>query len=292
MGTRFLPATKANPKEMLPIVDKPLIQYAVEEALDAGITELIFVTSIGKRAIEDHFDVNYELEAKLEEKQNYGLLAEVRNILPDEVSCAYIRQPQPLGLGHAVWCARNIIQNEPFVVVLADELLNRDYYNPLNDMIQLYQDFQAPIIACWQVPYEEVGSYGICEFKDSLDGSGFSINSIMEKPVPANAPSNYAAVGRYVLTPQVFQHLEHLPPGAGGEIQLTDALAELIDEHGLYGYLLREARHDCGSKLGYLKAMIEYGLKHSDLGDDLRHYIDNYLSKTVANDDPTQIEHT
>jgi UTP--glucose-1-phosphate uridylyltransferase len=272
MGTRFLPATKANPKEMLPVVDKPLIQYAVDEAVAAGVTELIFVTSMGKRAIEDHFDQNYELESKLELKDNHTLLSRVKNILPEGVSCAYIRQPSALGLGHAVWCAQNLIGNEPFAVLLADELVSRDVTNPLSQMLHIYEQKRSPVLACWPVPSEEVSHYGIIGV-DAYSQPAFKVNSIIEKPSKNQAPSNYAVVGRYILTPDVFDCLEHTAPGAGGEIQLTDALAEQLKMQPLYGYLLEQKRHDCGNKLGYLKAMVDYGLQHSELGEDFRQYL-------------------
>lgn len=289
MGTRFLPATKANPKEMLPVVDKPLIQYAVDEAVAAGVTELIFVTSMGKRAIEDHFDQNYELETKLEHKGKSTLLNQVKNILPEGVSCAYIRQPSALGLGHAVWCARNLIGDEPFAVLLADELVNRDVTNPLTEMLHIYEQRRSPVLACWQVDNDEVSNYGIVGV-DEHSHPEFKVNSIIEKPPKNQAPSNYAVVGRYILTPEVFGYLEHTMPGAGGEIQLTDALAEQLNTQSLYGYLLEQKRHDCGSKLGYLKAMVDYGLKHPELGEDFNRYLRSVVADTESVDDPVEID--
>ncbi|MDF3054169.1 MAG: gtaB [Gammaproteobacteria bacterium] len=270
LGTRFLPATKANPKEMLPIVDKPLIQYAVEEAVYAGITELIFVTSSSKRAIEDHFDSNFELEAKLQEKEAYSLLALVQDILPKGISCAYIRQNKPLGLGHAVLCAKNIIGDEPFAVLLADDLIETtNEHSCLKQMVRKYEATQSSVLAIESVAPEETSKYGII----SLDGNSDKLKDIIEKPSPQEAPSNLAVVGRYIFTPHILQLLENVQIDSRGEIQLTDAISALTKVEDVYSYLLDGKRHDCGSKLGYLQATISYGLKHPEIGEAFKQYL-------------------
>ena len=271
MGTRFLPATKASPKEMLPIVDKPLIQYAVEEAVAAGITELIFVTGRSKRAIEDHFDKAYELESELERKGKSDLLKMTQSVLPDQVSCVYIRQPEALGLGHAVLCAKQVVGNDPFAVILADDLINA---NPpvLRQMADRYEQYQSSVIAVQQVAPEETRQYGIVKAQAFGDGVG-RMEGIVEKPLPKDAPSTLAVVGRYILTPSIFAHLEQVRPGAGGEIQLTDAIASLLVSEQVLAYQFKGKRYDCGSKLGYLQATVEYTLMHPELEGVFREYL-------------------
>ncbi len=271
MGTRFLPATKASPKEMLPIVDKPLIQYAVEEAVAAGITELIFVTGRNKRAIEDHFDTAYELENELVRKGKTELLRMTRSVLPDHVSCVYIRQPEALGLGHAVLCAKQVVGNEPFAVILADDLINGEP-PALRQMADLYAERQRPIIAVQQVAREETRQYGIVKVRGLSEGIS-AVEGIVEKPRPQDAPSTLAVVGRYILTPAIFGHLEQVEPGAGGEIQLTDAIAHLLSNEQVLAYEFKGKRYDCGSKLGYLQATVEYTLRHPELEAVFREYL-------------------
>jgi UTP--glucose-1-phosphate uridylyltransferase len=277
LGTRFLPATKANPKEMLPVVDKPLIQYAVEEAVAAGITELVFITGRSKRAIPDHFDTAYELEATLEKGGKQDMLELVRNITPPNVTCIYIRQAAPLGLGHAVLCAAPVVGDAPFAVLLADDLIAaRDpglhTATCLKDMIEVYNQRGASIIGVEEIPIEFSRRYGIV--KPRAVGNGlYEVDDIVEKPAPENAPSNLGVVGRYVLTPRVFDLLRATQRGAGGEIQLTDALAELIKFERLFAYNIPGHRYDCGSKLGYLEATIEYGLRHPELGEDFKQFL-------------------
>ncbi|MGB6976214.1 MAG: UTP--glucose-1-phosphate uridylyltransferase GalU [Gammaproteobacteria bacterium] len=282
LGTRFLPATKANPKEMLPIIDKPLIQYAVEEAIAAGITELIFVTNSSKRAIEDHFDSNYELESRLEEKGKYSLLSIVRQILPSGVTCVYIRQPQPRGLGHAVLCAKPIIADEPFAVLLADDLIDDGVHGCLSNMLDVYAKVQSSIIAVQEVAPLETEKYGIVGLApDSV--SPERIIQVVEKPAPAAAPSQLAAVGRYILTPNIFHWLENIDIGTGGEIQLTDAISHLLQEQPAYIYRLQGTRYDCGSKLGYLKATINYALHHPEVGKEFKAYLQQLTATHLVN---------
>jgi UTP--glucose-1-phosphate uridylyltransferase len=271
LGTRFLPATKASPKEMLPIVDKPLIQYAVEEAVNAGITDLIFITGRGKRAIEDHFDKAYELEAELQAHGKNKLLKEVRNLLPEGVSCAYVRQAEALGLGHAVMCARHLVGDEPFAVVLADDLI--DAATPvLKQMAQVHAKNGGSVIAVQNVPKEETSSYGIVS-GDKVSPGLSRLTGIVEKPKPEDAPSTLAVVGRYVLSPRIFHFLENLRPGAGREIQLTDAIGRLLREEQVLAYEFQGRRYDCGSKLGYLEATVNFALKHPELADDFRAFL-------------------
>jgi UTP--glucose-1-phosphate uridylyltransferase len=269
LATRFLPATKANPKEMLPIVDKPLIQYAVEEAVAAGITELIFVTSSSKRAIEDHFDSNFELEANLQARGKLDLLNIVRGILPEGVSCAYIRQKSPQGLGHAVLCAKQFVMNEPFAVLLADDLIDGGTTSCLKQMVDQFQRIQASIIAVEKIGADEIKKYGIVDVARANDMLA-AMRGIVEKPNPDDAPSNLGVVGRYILTPGIFTQLENTNKGSGGEIQLTDAIAKLLREEPVYAYQFQGKRYDCGSKLGYLEATVAYALKHPELGDDFK----------------------
>ena len=271
LGTRFLPATKASPKEMLPIVDKPIIQYAVEEALAAGITELIFVTGRSKRAIEDHFDKAYELETELKARGKEKLLELLHNMLPSHVSCVYIRQSEALGLGHAVLCARQVVGNEPFAVLLADDLIAA---KPpvLKQMVDLYSHHRNSILAVQQVSREETRFYGIVKTRP-LDASLHILDGIVEKPGPDKAPSTLAAIGRYILTPRIFEHLESVRAGSGGEIQLTDGIASLLGREQVLAYEFKGKRYDCGSKLGYLQATVEFALQHPELKDNFRQYL-------------------
>ncbi|MDA8419783.1 MAG: UTP--glucose-1-phosphate uridylyltransferase GalU [Pseudomonadota bacterium] len=273
MGTRFLPVTKASPKEMLPIVDKPLIQYAVEEAVAAGITELIFVTGRNKRAIEDHFDTAYELENELELKGKTDLLRMTRSVLPDQVSCVYLRQPQALGLGHAVLCAKQVVGNDPFAVILADDLISGEI-PALRQMADEFEQQQCSIVAVQQVAREETRQYGIVKTQPR-SGRVSRVAGIVEKPRPEEAPSTLAVVGRYILTPGIFACLESVRPGAGGEIQLTDAIARLLDSEQVLAYEFEGKRYDCGSKLGYLQATVEYTLRHPELEAVFREYLRN-----------------
>ncbi len=268
LGTRFLPATKANPKEMLPVVDKPLIQYAVEEAVAAGITELIFVTSSSKRAIEDHFDSNFELETTLQERGKYELLDIVKGILPEGVSCAYIRQKSPQGLGHAVLCAKQLIMNEPFAVLLADDLIDGDKEPCLAQMLDQFKTKQSSVIAVQKIGAEETKRYGVVDV--ASDAALAPLRGIVEKPEPKDAPSNLGVVGRYILTPAIFTYLEKTNKGSGGEIQLTDAIAKLLMAEEVYAYQFKGKRYDCGTKLGYLEATIAYALKHPELAADFK----------------------
>ncbi|SDY70986.1 UTP--glucose-1-phosphate uridylyltransferase GalU [Nitrosomonas sp. Nm33] len=274
LGTRFLPATKASPKEMLPIVDKPLIQYAVEEAVAAGITDMIFVTGRSKRSIEDHFDKAYELENELDRRGKTEMLAYVKNLLPKDINCVYIRQSEPLGLGHAVLCAQPVIGDEPFAVLLADDLIDAEP-PVIKQMIQAYDYNRCSIISVQQVPKEETSSYGIVESK-YRDESLEWISRIVEKPKPEDAPSTLAVVGRYVFTPKIFHHLAHIGKGAGGEIQLTDGIAALLKEEQVLAYRYRGTRYDCGSKLGYLEAIIAFGLKHGELNSEFKQVLQRY----------------
>jgi UTP--glucose-1-phosphate uridylyltransferase len=272
-GTRFLPATKASPKEMLPVVDKPLIQYAVEEALSAGAQRLVFITGASKRAIEDHFDSDQELETMLEQQGKSDLLNQLRSVLPSYASCIYIRQAAPLGLGHAVLCAQPAVGSEPFFVHLADDLIRSDVACLLQ-MAQVYDAKRASVLGVQVVPRNDTDKYGIVAVE--ADGSSTSrVRSIVEKPKPAVAPSNLAVVGRYVLSPAIFEHLERLGRGAGGEIQLTDGIASLMREEAVYAHRFDGKRYDCGSKLGYLQATVEYALGHPQLGRDFRRYLNN-----------------
>lgn len=276
LGTRFLPATKANPKEMLPIVDKPLIQYAVEEAVAAGITEMIFVTSSSKRAIEDHFDSNYELESKLAKSNKEDLLAIVRNILPKGVNCAYIRQPDALGLGHAVLCAKSLINHEPFAVLLADDLIDGGAKHCLQQMIEVYQNHPGSVIAVQEIPQQDTTKYGMVAIQ-ALSNTIGKLNKIVEKPPVKEAPSNLGVVGRYILEPEIFSYLEKTSAGKGGEIQLTDAISQLLQSHPVYTLQFQGTRYDCGSKLGYLQATIAYALRHPDVGQDFKAHLQAVL---------------
>ena len=272
-GTRFLPATKASPKEMLPIVDKPLIQYAVEEAIDAGATKLVFVTGSSKRAIEDHFDTDPELEAALTASGKQQLLESIQGIVPKGVTCIYIRQGEPLGLGHAVLCARPAVGDEPFYVHLADDMIASE--TPcLTQMAAEYERHGGSVVAVERVPPEDTSSYGIVAIDESDNDR---ITEIVEKPAPDVAPSNLGVVGRYLLSGEIFDKLENTGRGAGGEIQLTDAIADLLSESPVYAYSFRGERYDCGSKLGYLKATVAYGLEHPGTGDAFREHLREVL---------------
>ena len=272
LGTRFLPATKANPKEMLPIVDKPLIQYAAEEAVRAGVEELIFVTSSSKRAIEDHFDKNYELEAELERKGKDQMLEVVRSVVPANITCAYVRQPEALGLGHAVLCARPLVGDEPFAVILADDLISCNGSCVLGQMVEAFADKGCSLLGVDEVPHEETDKYGIVD-PGETGGRLTEVAGIVEKPSPDQAQSNLAVVGRYILTPAIFDHLETIPRGAGGEIQLTDAIERLLHDEKVMAYRFEGKRYDCGNKLGYLQATVEYALKHPDLKEPFLEYL-------------------
>lgn len=278
LGTRFLPATKANPKEMLPIVDKPLIQYAVEEAVAAGITELIFVTNSSKRAIEDHFDSNFELEATLKERGKGDLLDIVKGILPEGVSCAYIRQKSPLGLGHAVLCAKQLVANSPFAVLLADDLIDGGKVPCLKQMIAVFAEKQTSMIAVEKINAAETKKYGIVDVATANEMIA-KIEGIVEKPEPQNAPSNLGVVGRYILTPRIFNHLEHIEQGSGGEIQLTDAIAKLLQEEKAYAYQFQGKRYDCGTKIGYLEATVAYALKHPELAHAFKRSLGTFVDE-------------
>ena len=271
LGTRFLPATKANPKEMLPIVDKPLIQYAVEEAIQSGITELIFVTGRNKRSIEDHFDKNVELEASLIASNKNFLLESIRSIIPSHVKCIYTRQSEPLGLGHAVLQAKTIINDEPFAVLLADDLT--DAHTPvLKQLILQHQKEQSSVIAIEDIPKEKTVQYGIVDVGDSKNNL-YKINSIVEKPQPIDAPSTLGVIGRYVFNPEIFDCLEKIKPGKGGEIQLTDAIQMLLGQQAIFAYLFEGKRYDCGDKLGFIKANIEFSKKHPEIGKEFTEFL-------------------
>jgi UTP--glucose-1-phosphate uridylyltransferase len=272
-GTRFLPATKASPKEMLPVVDKPLIQYAVEEAIAAGATNLVFITGRHKRAIEDHFDVDPELELLLESKDKESLRDMVRNIVPPHVSCIYVRQGEPLGLGHAVLCARPVVGEQPFFVHLADDLIDAEEAC-LAQMARVFAARGGSVLGVEEVPRDQTRQYGIIDGEPAVEGLS-RLRGIVEKPQPADAPSNLAVVGRYILTPRIFELLEQTRAGAGGEIQLTDAIARLLAEEPVFGYAFEGRRFDCGSKLGYLEATVHYGLQHPELGQAFRAYLDS-----------------
>lgn len=276
LGSRFLPATKASPKEMLPIVDKPLIQYAVEEAVASGITELIFVTGRGKRAIEDHFDKAYELEAELAQRGKNGILDQLRDILPKGITCAYVRQSEALGLGHAVQCTKALVGDEPFAVLLADDLI--DATEPiLKQMVGVYHQNGHSVLGVQEVALEQTDQYGIVRTVPTEEG--LRITEIIEKPRPECAPSRLGVVGRYILTPGIFDQLEQVVKGAGGEIQLTDAIARLILCETVIAYPFEGIRYDCGSKLGYLKATVAYGVRHPETGSEFQAWLREFRAE-------------
>ncbi len=275
LGTRFLPATKAQPKEMLPLVDKPLIQYGVEEAMHSGIQNILIITGRGKSAIEDHFDVSFELEHLLESRNKKDLLAIVRSI-SDMIDIAYIRQKEALGLGHAVFRARDIVGNEPFAVVLSDDIIESEI-PCLRQLLDIYEFFGAPVLALMEVPPEEISAYGVVD-ADPVPHNGcrdrlYRIHNLVEKPKPSEAPSNLAIIGRYVLTPEIFSSIEAIEPGTLGEIQLTDGLKHMLRNRPIYGYRFEGTRYDAGDKLGFLKATVEIALRRYDLGGPFREYL-------------------
>ena len=272
LGTRFLPATKSIPKEMLTIVDRPLIQYVVEEAKAAGIEEFIFVTGRGKSAIEDHFDKAYELERALEERGKNEILADLKSWLPEAGSVVYTRQQEPLGLGHAVWCARHLVGDEPFAVLLPDELVLHD--TPcLKQLVDVYRQTGANVLGVFDVPRDQTHRYGILDVVKDDGAELVEVRGLVEKPKPEKAPSTLSITGRYILMPDIFEHLARHEKGAGGEIQLTDAMARMIGKGLFYGYRFQGERHDCGSALGFLRANIAFALKRDDLRDNLKEYI-------------------
>lgn len=276
LGTRFLPATKAQPKEMLPVVDKPLIQYAVEEAYEAGIRHMIFVTGRNKRAIEDHFDTAYELETELEASNKHELLALVHSIKPDDMDCTYVRQPRSLGLGHAVLCSEALVGEDAFAVLLADDLMVGEEGGPsvLKQMVDKFLQVQTSLLAVQEVPLEQVNRYGIVAGENVGDRL-MKVSAMVEKPKPADAPSRMGVAGRYVLTPGVFSHIRNQKRGAGGEIQLTDGIAALIGTEGVHAFQYRGKRYDCGSKAGFLEATVELALKHPEVGPGFQEFLRN-----------------
>jgi UTP--glucose-1-phosphate uridylyltransferase len=276
LGTRFLPATKASPKEMLPIVDKPLIQYAVEEAIAAGITEMIFVTGRSKRAIEDHFDKSYEVEAELEARGKAALLEVVRSIKPANVNCFYVRQPAALGLGHAVLCAEKMVGDHPFAVILADDLLDSKV-PVMKQLVDVFNHYHSSVIGVERIRRDDSASYGVIEGRE-WEEDIIKLSGIVEKPQPALAPSNLGVVGRYVFMPGIFEHLRHTRPSAGNEIQLTDAIASLLAEEQVLAYRYYGTRYDCGSKLGYLKATVQLALQHPEVRDGFEAYLRECMS--------------
>ena len=273
LGTRFLPATKAQPKEMLPVVDKPLIQYAVEEAYAAGIRHMIFVTGRNKRAIEDHFDTAYELESELEAAHKDGLLTLVRSLQPDDMDCSYVRQPRSLGLGHAVLCAEHLVGKEPFAVLLADDLM---VGTPpvLAQMVAQFEQLQQSLLAVQEVPLEQTRRYGIVAGQPAGERL-MKVSKMVEKPAPEAAPSRMGVAGRYILTPNVFKHIRNQSTGVGGEIQLTDGIAGLMSEESVYAFQYSGKRYDCGSKEGFLEATVELALEHPEVGEHFRNYLKN-----------------
>ena len=275
LGTRFLPATKAQPKEMLPLVDKPLIQYGVEEAIHSGIQNIIIVTGRGKSAIEDHFDVSFELEAVLEKNGKKELLSIVRNV-SDMINVAYVRQKEALGLGHAVLRASELVGHEPFAAVLSDDVIDSEI-PAIRQLLDVYEFYGAPVVALMEVPGDAISAYGCVDAEPVAHNGGrdrlFRIRNMVEKPKPSEAPSNLAIIGRYVLTPEIFASLESIGPGSGGEIQLTDGLKHLLRNRPIYGYRFEGTRYDAGDKLGFLKATVEFALARYDLGTEFREYL-------------------
>ncbi len=277
LGTRFLPATKASPKEMLSVVDKPLIQYAVEEAAAAGISDMIFITGRNKRSIEDHFDKAYELETELELRNKTELLKAVQSATPAGINCIYIRQTEALGLGHAVLCAAPVVGDEPFAVILADDLIDAEV-PVMQQMVEVAMRENASAIGVMEVPADDVASWGMVETRQS-GGRTAPISRIVEKPQPGTTPSTLAVVGRYVLTAKIFEHLRAVSPGAGGEIQLTDGIARLLLEEAVVAYRFEGRRYDCGRKLGYLEATVDFGLKHPELADDFAAFLRDRVTR-------------
>jgi UTP--glucose-1-phosphate uridylyltransferase len=276
LGTRFLPATKAMPKEMLPVVDKPLIQYAVEEALNAGIEDIIFVTGKGKQAIEDHFDHSCELEQTLIARQKEALLKVITNLIPESGTLVYTRQNQPLGLGHAIWCARNVVGREPFAVLLADDLIKAE--KPvLRQMMERFESLQSSMVCVEEVDRQATASYGILDADPPADGLT-SVRGLVEKPQPENAPSNLAIIGRYILTPEIFDILDNKETGAGGEIQITDAMAKLLKSQSIYGYRYEGTRFDCGTKVGFQMANLSFAMDRPDMRKRLTPFISQLIS--------------
>ncbi|NMH70518.1 UTP--glucose-1-phosphate uridylyltransferase GalU [Bacillus sp. RO3] len=274
LGTRFLPATKAQPKEMLPIVDKPTLQYIIEEAVKSGIEEILIITGRNKKSIEDHFDKSVELEFELEAKGKYDLLEEVRKI-SDLVNIHFIRQKEPKGLGHAIYCAKSFIGNEPFAVMLGDDIVEND--KPcLQQMTEMYEQYKTTILGVQEIPLEDVSKYGVVDGKQ-IEDKVFKVNGLVEKPAVEEAPSNIAILGRYVITPAIFDILEQTEPGKGGEIQLTDALKVLAQREAMYAYTFEGKRYDVGDKQGFLQATVEFALRR----EDLREHFLNYLAKTI-----------
>lgn len=280
LGTRFLPATKASPKEMLPIVDKPLIQYAVEEAVAAGIDTMIFVTGRNKMAIPNHFDKAYELECELEAKGKQETLDIIQNIIPPHVTCVFIRQSEALGLGHAVHCAKPVVGDEPFAVILADDLIQDAERGCMAQMVNLFNEKHCSILGVERVDPSETDKYGVVKTSEQ-SGTSAKIDIIIEKPKPEVAPSNLAVVGRYILTPAIFDKIKNTGKGAGGEIQLTDAISDLLQDESVLAYEFEGIRYDCGSKLGFLIATVEHGLLHKEVKDDFMSYLKNIAAKSV-----------
>ncbi len=268
LGTRFLPATKANPKEMLPIVDKPLIQYAVEEAITAGITELIFITGKTKKSITNHFDKAHELEIELEKQGKTKELEIIRNIIPDNVTCNYIKQSEPLGLGHAVLCAEHVVGDEPFVVILPDDLIDNDNDVATAQLIHQYNKMESSVVAVQNIAKEETSKYGVIEKASDSHDKTYKIKNIIEKPDPEKSPSTLGVVGRYALSPKIFKYLKETEKGTGNEIQLTDAIKALIKNESVYACEFEGVRYDCGSKFGYMHASVKYALKDKDINQD------------------------
>ncbi len=279
LGTRFLPATKAMPKEMLPVVDKPIIQYAVEEALASGIEQLIFVTGGGKTALENHFDRSYELEDTLRKRGKDDLLQTIESLVPKSGTIVYTRQSEPLGLGHAIWCARDIVGDEPFAVLLADDLIQSEV-PVLHQMVKEFDRLRASMVAIIEVPKEETSKYGILEAEPAHNGT-VRIKSMIEKPKPEDAPSNLAAIGRYIFTPRIFDFLGAHKTGAGGEIQLTDSMVTLMQEQPIFGYRFKGTRFDCGDKAGFQMANLAFALEHPEIKDTLREYANTLLAKNL-----------
>ena len=278
MGTRFLPVTKASPKEMLPVVDKPLIQYAVDEAVAAGITQMVFITGRNKRAIEDHFDKAYELETELAARNKLKMLKQIHDILPKHVSCIYVRQTEALGLGHAILCARPVVGNEAFAVILADDLIDG---NPpvMKQMVDVYASERCSVLAVQNVAREETSSYGIVRTEPGERPGMHRITGMVEKPKPDVAPSTLAVVGRYLLEPEIFDYLENVKPGAGGEIQLTDGIAAMLNEQRALAYEFQGVRYDCGTKLGYLQANVLYAMRHPEISTEFCEFVDSLRAR-------------